>query len=167
MARQKRAAPGGASLARLPGLASAISSRQEKSVREVVWLNNTLRPQKCADKSTLGCGNARYVIDLSWMLFGKQRADVRQQTSPTHIRAFSSSQDVDLKSESRPSSDRPSVTQGSGDGNGQSGDKSAAATKTTNLRNPRSAQAVHLKPLKRSAEYGIPSCDLQLRSYSI
>lgn len=32
---------------------------------------------------------------------------------------------------------------------------------------PRSIQALHLKPLKREAEYGIPSCDLQLRSYSL
>ncbi|TQV92362.1 hypothetical protein V2A60_007051 [Cordyceps javanica] len=35
------------------------------------------------------------------------------------------------------------------------------------LRNPRSAQAIHLKPLRRTSEHGIPSCDLQLRSYSI
>lgn len=35
------------------------------------------------------------------------------------------------------------------------------------LRNPRSAQAIHLKPLRRTPEHGIPSCDLQLRSYSI
>ncbi|OAR00365.1 hypothetical protein LLEC1_00291 [Akanthomyces lecanii] len=35
------------------------------------------------------------------------------------------------------------------------------------LRNPRSAQAVHLKPLRRTSEHGIPSCDLQLRSYSL
>ncbi|KAF4336242.1 tryptophanyl-tRNA synthetase [Fusarium beomiforme] len=32
---------------------------------------------------------------------------------------------------------------------------------------PRSIQALHLKPLKREAEHGIPSCDLQLRSYSV
>ena len=32
---------------------------------------------------------------------------------------------------------------------------------------PRSVQAVYLKPLKRRAEYGVPSCDLQLRSYSV
>ncbi|KAF5004370.1 hypothetical protein FDECE_9144 [Fusarium decemcellulare] len=31
---------------------------------------------------------------------------------------------------------------------------------------PRAIQALHLKPLKREAEHGIPSCDLQLRSYS-
>ncbi|KYK55910.1 tryptophanyl-tRNA synthetase [Drechmeria coniospora] len=35
------------------------------------------------------------------------------------------------------------------------------------LRRPRSLQALHLKPLKREAEFGIPSCDLQLRSFSI
>lgn len=34
-------------------------------------------------------------------------------------------------------------------------------------RDPRSVQAIHLKPLKRKAQYGVPSCDLQLRSYSV
>ncbi|KAI8717944.1 30S ribosomal protein S10 [Fusarium sp. LHS14.1] len=34
-------------------------------------------------------------------------------------------------------------------------------------RYPRSLEALHLKPLKREAEHGIPSCDLQLRSYSV
>ncbi|KAI1334180.1 30S ribosomal protein S10, mitochondrial [Xylariaceae sp. FL0016] len=32
---------------------------------------------------------------------------------------------------------------------------------------PRAVQAVYLQPLRREAEYGVPSCDLQLRSYSI
>lgn len=32
---------------------------------------------------------------------------------------------------------------------------------------PRSVQAVYLKPLKRKAVHGIPSCDLQLRSYNV
>ncbi|KAI4172983.1 MAG: hypothetical protein LQ346_008505 [Caloplaca aetnensis] len=32
---------------------------------------------------------------------------------------------------------------------------------------PRSVQAVYLKPLKRKAIHGVPSCDLQLRSYSV
>lgn len=32
---------------------------------------------------------------------------------------------------------------------------------------PRSVQAVFLKPLKRKAHYGCPSCDLQLRSYNV
>ncbi|KAI3336568.1 37S ribosomal protein S10, mitochondrial [Xylariaceae sp. AK1471] len=32
---------------------------------------------------------------------------------------------------------------------------------------PRSVQAVYLQPLRREAEYGVPSCDLQLRSFSI
>lgn len=32
---------------------------------------------------------------------------------------------------------------------------------------PRSVQAVYLKPLKRRAQYGVPSCDLQLRSYNV
>ncbi|KAI1489886.1 30S ribosomal protein S10, mitochondrial [Biscogniauxia mediterranea] len=35
------------------------------------------------------------------------------------------------------------------------------------LRLPRAVQAVYLQPLRREAEYGVPSCDLQLRSYSI
>ncbi|KFY47414.1 hypothetical protein V495_01964 [Pseudogymnoascus sp. VKM F-4514 (FW-929)] len=32
---------------------------------------------------------------------------------------------------------------------------------------PRNVQAVYLKPLRRDVEYGVPSCDLQLRSYSV
>ena len=32
---------------------------------------------------------------------------------------------------------------------------------------PRSVQAIYLKPLKRKAQYGLPCCDLQLRSYSV
>ncbi|RNJ55256.1 mitochondrial 37S ribosomal protein rsm10 [Verticillium nonalfalfae] len=36
-----------------------------------------------------------------------------------------------------------------------------------NVRFPRSVQALYLKPLRREAHFGIPSCDLQLRSYSI
>lgn len=31
---------------------------------------------------------------------------------------------------------------------------------------PRSVQAVYLRPLRRKAQYGLPVCDLQLRSYS-
>ncbi|EEH35800.2 30S ribosomal protein S10 [Paracoccidioides lutzii Pb01] len=34
------------------------------------------------------------------------------------------------------------------------------------FRLPRSVQAVYLKPLRRPAKYGLPVCDLQLRSYS-
>ena len=32
---------------------------------------------------------------------------------------------------------------------------------------PRSVQAVYLKPLKRRAHYGVPTCDLQMRSYNV
>ncbi|KAG7290990.1 hypothetical protein NEMBOFW57_000997 [Staphylotrichum longicolle] len=32
---------------------------------------------------------------------------------------------------------------------------------------PRALEALYLKPLRREAEYGVPSCDLQLRSYSV
>ncbi|KAF2490561.1 ribosomal protein S10 [Lophium mytilinum] len=35
------------------------------------------------------------------------------------------------------------------------------------LREPRNVQAIHLNPLRRSAEHGVPVCDLQLRTYSI
>lgn len=38
---------------------------------------------------------------------------------------------------------------------------------TTPERYPRAIQALHLKPLKREAELGLPACDLQLRSYSL
>ncbi|KAK4238589.1 hypothetical protein C8A03DRAFT_43706 [Achaetomium macrosporum] len=34
-------------------------------------------------------------------------------------------------------------------------------------RMPRALEALYLKPLRRQAEYGVPSCDLQLRSYSV
>lgn len=36
-----------------------------------------------------------------------------------------------------------------------------------NARLPRSVQAVYMRPLRRKAEYGLPVCDLQLRSYSV
>ncbi|KAI0526339.1 hypothetical protein F5B22DRAFT_632846 [Xylaria bambusicola] len=35
------------------------------------------------------------------------------------------------------------------------------------IRLPRAVQALYLQPLRRETEYGVPSCDLQLRSYSI
>lgn len=44
---------------------------------------------------------------------------------------------------------------------------SANLAADSQVRNPRSLQALHLKPLRREAEYGVPSCDLQLRSYSL
>ncbi|KAL2262383.1 hypothetical protein VTK26DRAFT_1516 [Humicola hyalothermophila] len=34
-------------------------------------------------------------------------------------------------------------------------------------RMPRSLEALYLKPLRRQARYGVPSCDLQLRSYTV
>ncbi|ORY69666.1 ribosomal protein S10 domain-containing protein [Pseudomassariella vexata] len=35
------------------------------------------------------------------------------------------------------------------------------------VRLPRSVQALYLQPLRREAEFGVPTCDLQLRSYSV
>lgn len=32
---------------------------------------------------------------------------------------------------------------------------------------PRAVQALYLRPLRRQAKYGVPCCDLQLRSYSV
>lgn len=56
----------------------------------------------------------------------------------------------------------------SGDqGLGQSLSASADDETPQPPRRPRSLQAIYLKPLKREAEFGIPSCDLQLRSFSI
>ncbi|KAL8745671.1 MAG: hypothetical protein Q9190_002211 [Brigantiaea leucoxantha] len=41
-------------------------------------------------------------------------------------------------------------------------------SKATELpRLPRSVQAIYLRPLKRKAPYGLPCCDLQLRSYNV
>lgn len=34
-------------------------------------------------------------------------------------------------------------------------------------RMPRALEALYLKPLRREVEYGVPSCNLQLRSYSV
>lgn len=45
--------------------------------------------------------------------------------------------------------------------------KKGNSKEANDLRLPRSAQVIHLKPLKRSAEFGIPTCNLQLRSYSL
>ncbi|KAK1598809.1 ribosomal protein S10p/S20e [Colletotrichum navitas] len=42
-----------------------------------------------------------------------------------------------------------------------------AKSKEGGPRYPRSVQALYLQPLRREADYGIPSCDLQLRSYSL
>jgi ribosomal protein S10 len=36
-----------------------------------------------------------------------------------------------------------------------------------NGRLPRSVQAIYLRPLRRKAQYGLPVCDIQLRSYSV
>ena len=36
-----------------------------------------------------------------------------------------------------------------------------------NPRLPRSVQAVYLRPLKRRSRYGVPTCDIQLRSYNV
>ncbi|KAI2639508.1 ribosomal protein S10 [Hypomontagnella submonticulosa] len=35
------------------------------------------------------------------------------------------------------------------------------------VRLPRAVQALYLQPLRREAQYGVPTCDLQLRSFSI
>ncbi|KAL5604655.1 uncharacterized protein BROUX77_004841 [Berkeleyomyces rouxiae] len=49
--------------------------------------------------------------------------------------------------------------------NGAAAEPSEAEEKLRRL--PMSVQAIYMKPLKRTAKYGIPSCDLQLRSYSL
>ncbi|EUC49100.1 hypothetical protein COCMIDRAFT_33571 [Bipolaris oryzae ATCC 44560] len=35
------------------------------------------------------------------------------------------------------------------------------------LRTPLNVRAVHLRPLRRTPEYGVPTCDLQLRTYNV
>ncbi|KAI9761202.1 MAG: Tryptophan--tRNA ligase, mitochondrial [Geoglossum simile] len=42
-----------------------------------------------------------------------------------------------------------------------------AGTRDLEPRLPRSVQAIYLKPLRRKAQYGVPSCDLQTRSYNV
>ncbi|KAF8866015.1 Nucleotidylyl transferase [Acephala macrosclerotiorum] len=46
-------------------------------------------------------------------------------------------------------------------------DSDSSALLENDIRLPRSVQAVYLRPLRRKATYGVPTCDLQLRSYSI
>ncbi|KAH8889539.1 tryptophanyl-tRNA synthetase [Thozetella sp. PMI_491] len=43
----------------------------------------------------------------------------------------------------------------------------AASPESQSPRMHRSLQALYLQPLRREAEYGVPTCDLQLRSYSV
>ena len=43
----------------------------------------------------------------------------------------------------------------------------SSARQLAGPRLPRSVQTVYLRPLRRQAKHGIPTCDLQLRSYSI
>ena len=45
--------------------------------------------------------------------------------------------------------------------------RDASSKLQDNPRLPRSVQAVYLRPLKRRAQYGVPACDLQLRSYNV
>ncbi|KAI1203168.1 37S ribosomal protein S10, mitochondrial [Nemania serpens] len=49
----------------------------------------------------------------------------------------------------------------------QSTNELPGADEESEVRLPRAVQAIYLKPLRRTPEYGVPSCDLQLRSYSI
>ncbi|KAI0603259.1 30S ribosomal protein S10, mitochondrial [Biscogniauxia sp. FL1348] len=69
------------------------------------------------------------------------------------------------------------VANGNGNGNDMASEENTKPTGIVNelpdpreqnlLRLPRAVQAVYLQPLRREAEFGVPSCDLQLRSYSI
>lgn len=43
----------------------------------------------------------------------------------------------------------------------------SCAAENLNIRPPRGVQTVYLKPLKRPSTYHVPSCDIQLRSYSV
>lgn len=73
---------------------------------------------------------------------------------------------VNLPTEQAPSKTKTTVTVTSA---AQITSEKFADDKGTKLdfRLPRSVQAVYLRPLRRKAEYGVPSCDLQLRSYSV
>lgn len=45
--------------------------------------------------------------------------------------------------------------------------ESAESEESLTPRLPRSVQAIYLKPLRRTPKFGVPACDLQLRSYSV
>ena len=46
-------------------------------------------------------------------------------------------------------------------------DSTPHAPEHSEPRMPRSVQAIYLRPLRRSAKYGVPACDLQMRSFSV
>lgn len=49
-------------------------------------------------------------------------------------------------------------------GTPENADKKEVATRVTRM--PRALEALYLKPLRREAEFGVPTCDLQLRAYT-
>ena len=51
--------------------------------------------------------------------------------------------------------------------NGREANLQTEMTAERQLRLPKNVQAVYLRPLRRQATYGIPTCDLQMRSYSV
>ena len=46
-------------------------------------------------------------------------------------------------------------------------DREPTSDEENSLRMPRAVQAIYLKPLRRTPQYGVPVCDLQLRSYNV
>ncbi|OBT78546.1 hypothetical protein VF21_01011 [Pseudogymnoascus sp. 05NY08] len=81
----------------------------------------------------------------------------RIAVSRFHAASLSRSKDEAPKAET-PSAPATNLTP-------KSSESSAAESETPRL--PRNVQAIYLKPLRRDVEYGVPSCDLQLRSYSV
>ncbi|KAI1448369.1 30S ribosomal protein S10, mitochondrial [Annulohypoxylon stygium] len=82
------------------------------------------------------------------------------------IRSLASVSDPETKSES-PESPAPSESSEALSKPPQYVSELVDPREENDVRLPRSVQAIYLQPLRREAEYGVPSCDLQLRSYSI
>ncbi|KAI1094599.1 hypothetical protein F5B19DRAFT_490133 [Rostrohypoxylon terebratum] len=82
------------------------------------------------------------------------------------IRSLASISDPEPKSET-PASSAPSETSEPPSEPPQYVNELMDPREENEVRLPRAVQAVYLQPLRREAEYGVPSCDLQLRSYSI
>ncbi|KAL2132664.1 hypothetical protein VTI74DRAFT_3534 [Chaetomium olivicolor] len=80
----------------------------------------------------------------------------------TQIRSYASIEDPNAVKESTTSASTPTAATETA---AEPTPSEQPATRVSRM--PRSLEALYLKPLRRQAEYGVPSCDLQLRSYSV
>lgn len=93
------------------------------------------------------CPNLPQQSELPWCTHGSLSANSKDSTS--------------IATAARVSKANPDLAQNTWDG------EIIERNRNQDPRLPRSVQVIYLKPLKRKAQYGVPSCDLQLRSYNV